>query len=219
MRQARDRRPAARLGRRAGDLHPRGRLRLEPAEGARVPRLLDQPLQPASRCAARRRAHHCRLAPGAWLVGFVALLALVIWKPNPILIIILLFSATELWRRWEDASLSGDAGVLPRRAGQRLIVGAPVTSVSPRCSCSACTRRTRLASSDGKQTDLSAEEKTEDLEQDIAVIAQEFREGFQASTRSAGGDHLRSARIRKTTRCMQRPVRQADASPNSAGRS
>ena len=27
---------------------------------------------------------------------------------------------------------------------------------------------------------LSAEEKTEDLEQDIALIAQEFREGFQA---------------------------------------
>src|SRR6187431_2820737 len=33
------------------------------------------------------------LHPALWLVGFLGLLGLVIWKPNPILIIILLFSA------------------------------------------------------------------------------------------------------------------------------
>ncbi|MBA3736888.1 MAG: site-2 protease family protein [Actinobacteria bacterium] len=41
------------------------------------------------------------LHPVLWLVGFVALLGLCIWRPNPILIIILLFSASELWRRWK----------------------------------------------------------------------------------------------------------------------
>ena len=37
--------------------------------------------------------------------------------------------------------------------------------------------------SDGRQTDPLRREKTEDLEQDIALIAQEFREGFQAVDR------------------------------------
>ena len=41
------------------------------------------------------------LHPLFWLVGFLALLGLCIWRPNPILIIILLFSASELWRRWQ----------------------------------------------------------------------------------------------------------------------
>ena len=41
------------------------------------------------------------LHPVLWLVGFLALLALVFYRPNPILIIILLFSGTELWRRWQ----------------------------------------------------------------------------------------------------------------------
>jgi Zn-dependent protease len=41
------------------------------------------------------------LHPALWLVGFLALLGLVIFRPNPILIIILIFSASELWRRWQ----------------------------------------------------------------------------------------------------------------------
>jgi Zn-dependent protease len=41
------------------------------------------------------------LHPALWLVGFLALLALVFYRPNPILIIILIFSGTELWRRWQ----------------------------------------------------------------------------------------------------------------------
>ena len=114
--KARDRRPAARLGRRAGDLHRRGRLRLELAEGARVPRLLHQPLQPAPGCAARRRAHHCRLAPGA-VAGRLRRPA----RPrdleaesdpdhHPDLL------GHRALESLEDARPSGDAGVLPRRA-------------------------------------------------------------------------------------------------------
>jgi Zn-dependent protease len=41
------------------------------------------------------------LHPVLWLIGFLALLALVFYRPNPILIIILIFSGTELWRRWQ----------------------------------------------------------------------------------------------------------------------
>jgi Zn-dependent protease len=41
------------------------------------------------------------LHPALWFAGFVALLALVIYRPNPILIIILLLAGSELWRRWQ----------------------------------------------------------------------------------------------------------------------
>ena len=40
------------------------------------------------------------LHPVLWLVGFLALLALVAYSPNPILIIILIVSGMELWQRW-----------------------------------------------------------------------------------------------------------------------
>ena len=40
------------------------------------------------------------LHPVLWLVGFLALLGLVFITPNPILIIILIFSGMELWQRW-----------------------------------------------------------------------------------------------------------------------
>jgi Zn-dependent protease len=41
------------------------------------------------------------LHPALWAVGFLALLGLVFLRPNPILIIILVFSGLELWQRWQ----------------------------------------------------------------------------------------------------------------------
>jgi Zn-dependent protease len=41
------------------------------------------------------------LHPVLWFLGFLSLAALVIYRPNPLLIIILLFAASELWRRWK----------------------------------------------------------------------------------------------------------------------
>jgi Zn-dependent protease len=63
------------------------------------------------------------LHPSLWVAGFLALVGLVIWRPNPILLIILLFSASELWRRWQTRhhpQLQEYYRVLPHR---RLIVG------------------------------------------------------------------------------------------------
>jgi Zn-dependent protease len=40
------------------------------------------------------------LHPALWFVGVLALLGLVIYRPNPILILILLVAASEVWRRW-----------------------------------------------------------------------------------------------------------------------
>jgi Zn-dependent protease len=41
------------------------------------------------------------LHPALWLVGFVALLGLVIVRPNPLLILILVFAGLELRNRWQ----------------------------------------------------------------------------------------------------------------------
>ena len=41
------------------------------------------------------------LHPALWLVGLVALAGLVVLRPNPILILILVFAAMELYRRWQ----------------------------------------------------------------------------------------------------------------------
>ena len=40
------------------------------------------------------------LHPAIWVVGFIGMIGLVFLYPNPILIIILLFSGMELWQRW-----------------------------------------------------------------------------------------------------------------------
>jgi Zn-dependent protease len=41
------------------------------------------------------------LHPALWLVGLLGLAALVVLRPNPILILILVFAAMELYRRWQ----------------------------------------------------------------------------------------------------------------------
>jgi Zn-dependent protease len=63
------------------------------------------------------------LHPVFWLVGFLALLGLCIWRPNPILIIILLFSASELWRRWQMRRHPEMQDYYRVEPHQRLIIG------------------------------------------------------------------------------------------------
>jgi Zn-dependent protease len=41
------------------------------------------------------------LSPWVWFVGFAGLIALTIFFPNPILILVLLFGGFESWRRWK----------------------------------------------------------------------------------------------------------------------
>ena len=61
--------------------------------------------------------------PAFWALGLAALLALVVFTLNPILILILVIGAFELWRRWKERKNPETAEyyrVLPR---QRLITG------------------------------------------------------------------------------------------------
>ena len=41
------------------------------------------------------------LHPALWLLGLVMLAGLVVLRPNPLLILILIFAAMELWQRWQ----------------------------------------------------------------------------------------------------------------------
>jgi Zn-dependent protease len=66
------------------------------------------------------------MAPSMWLLGFGAMVGLAIWKPNPILILILLLGGMETWRRWKSRRAGGEQDqayyqVAPRH---RLVVGA-----------------------------------------------------------------------------------------------
>ena len=205
--EARDRRPAARLGRRAGDLSSsaspttRNSLKALAFLGFFINLFNLLPVVPLDGGRITAALH-----PALWLVGFVGLLGLVIWKPNPILIIILLFSASELWRRWQMRDHPEMQEYYRVKPHQRLIDRRPL--LRPRGPARARhardTRASKLLMEDRRI--LSAEEKTEDLEQDIALIAQEFREGFQAVDKidQPGGDDLRlGADPREDTRLYE----------------
>ena len=66
------------------------------------------------------------MAPWMWVVGFAALLAMLILAPNPILIIILLFGGMETWRRYKQrkSGMEGNAAYYKVKPIHRLAVGA-----------------------------------------------------------------------------------------------
>jgi Zn-dependent protease len=42
------------------------------------------------------------LSPWVWVAGFAGLIALTVFFPNPILLLVLLFGGLESWRRWKS---------------------------------------------------------------------------------------------------------------------
>jgi Zn-dependent protease len=63
------------------------------------------------------------LHPSLWLVGFIGLLALVVYTANPILLLIVLFSGSELWRRWRLRKAPQMRQYYRVRPAQRLLMG------------------------------------------------------------------------------------------------
>jgi Zn-dependent protease len=61
------------------------------------------------------------LHPVFWFVGLAMMLALVVLRPNPILILIVIIGGLDLWRRWRERGDAGDYYRLPVR--QRVTVG------------------------------------------------------------------------------------------------
>ena len=61
--------------------------------------------------------------PALWGLGLLGLLALTVFAPNPILILILLLGALELWRRWRERRDPGAAAYYRIPPWQRAVVG------------------------------------------------------------------------------------------------
>jgi Zn-dependent protease len=62
------------------------------------------------------------LHPSLWLAGFVGLIALVVYTPNPILLVIVLLAGSELWRRWRLRHVAQMQEYYRVRPRQRLIM-------------------------------------------------------------------------------------------------
>jgi hypothetical protein len=78
------------------------------------------------------------LHPRLWFAGLLALLALVVYQPNPILILILLLAVSELRRRWQTRRARQMQDYYRVRPHQRLLMGLLHFGSQPR-SLSACT--------------------------------------------------------------------------------
>jgi Zn-dependent protease len=61
--------------------------------------------------------------PALWILGLIGLVALVIYRPNGLLLIILVFAAMELWQRWQTRHLAGASAYYSVRPWQRLTAG------------------------------------------------------------------------------------------------
>jgi hypothetical protein len=55
------------------------------------------------------------------VLGLLGLLALVLYRPNGILVLILVFAAMELWQRWQTRHFAGSRAYYSVRPSQRLI--------------------------------------------------------------------------------------------------
>jgi Zn-dependent protease len=62
------------------------------------------------------------LHPALWFVGLLGLVALVLYQPNPILIVILLLAGSELWSRWRTRRLPQMRAYYRVRPHQRLLM-------------------------------------------------------------------------------------------------
>ena len=63
------------------------------------------------------------LHPAVWLAGLVALLVLEIYRPSPVLLIILVLGAVELHRRWRNRNSPASKVYFALQPGQRARIG------------------------------------------------------------------------------------------------
>ncbi|HZC28137.1 MAG TPA: site-2 protease family protein [Gaiellaceae bacterium] len=61
--------------------------------------------------------------PALWLLGLLALLALVLYRPNGLLVLILVFAAMELWQRWQTRRFAGTGAYYSVLPWQRVTAG------------------------------------------------------------------------------------------------
>jgi Zn-dependent protease len=64
------------------------------------------------------------LSPAVWLVGLAGLIALTIFYPSPILLLILIFGGMESWRRWQVRATPEGRSYYAIPTRTRMVVGA-----------------------------------------------------------------------------------------------
>jgi Zn-dependent protease len=62
--------------------------------------------------------------PALWAIGLLGLLGVFLWRPNVIVVLILLLSASELWRRWQTRHHPGVRAYYQVLAWQRGVIAA-----------------------------------------------------------------------------------------------
>jgi Zn-dependent protease len=73
------------------------------------------------------------LHPAIWLLGLAGLLAVEIWRPSPLVLIILLLGGTELWRRWKGRRSPAARIYYDLRPAQRAGIGLAYLSLIGLC--------------------------------------------------------------------------------------
>lgn len=63
------------------------------------------------------------LHPVVWLVGLVGLVGVEIWRPSPLVFLIILLGGSELWRRWKGRNTLASRIYYNLRASQRAGIG------------------------------------------------------------------------------------------------
>ncbi len=64
------------------------------------------------------------LHPAVWLIGLVGLLIFEIYRPSPVILILLVLGGYELYRRWRDRNSSASQVYFALQPAQRLRIGA-----------------------------------------------------------------------------------------------
>ena len=62
------------------------------------------------------------LHPALWFVGLLMMVALLVVRPNPVLLLVVVLGGLDLWRRWRERGAAADYYALT--AGQRAVVAA-----------------------------------------------------------------------------------------------
>ena len=153
--------------------------------------------------------------PAMWLIGVLGLLALVILRPNPILILILLVAASETWHRWKMRKLPEIQAYYRVEPHRRLIMGLLYFGLAA-ALVSACTRRTSRATLVEDRRLL--ERREGDIAGDVARIGEGIPRGLRGgrADRQAGGNGLRlgaraggPSRLRRAARMTGRRLAEA----------
>lgn len=73
------------------------------------------------------------LHPAVWLLGLVGLVGVEVWRPNPLILFIILIGGTELWRRWKGRHSMASRIYYNLRPSQRATIASAYVALVALC--------------------------------------------------------------------------------------